>query len=261
MRKTLLTLALAGALMMAPGLTPAAHAGGYGWLSVGSGFRVGGLGLSLVFGRPFGYPGTYYRFPRPIVYRGVHCTSRCFIDHGVYYHDRACPVVNAYFRSYRVDPYQVYSQYAPRYDGYYGGGYDDGVAYDDSYDNGYYDQGYYDQGYYDQGYYSPGYYGPSYYGGGYYGGGVLYYNRGFSGNRHFGRFDHRGFDERDRHDGRGHFDGGHGHFDGGHGHDGGHHDGGHGHDGGHHDGGHGGHDGGHGGHDGGHGGHGHHGHH
>ena len=92
------------------------------------------------------------RFPRPIAYRGVHCTDRCFLDHGVYYHDRGCPVVNAYFRSYGMDPYQVYSRYAPRYDGYYDGGYSDGGYYAD----GYSDNGYYDNGYYDGGYYAPG---------------------------------------------------------------------------------------------------------
>jgi hypothetical protein len=215
MRKVLSTLALAGTLMMMPGLTPAAHAGGYGWLSVGSGFRVGGLSLSLVFGQPFGYPGYYYRFPRPIAYRGVHCTSRCFIDRGVYYHDRDCPLVNAYFRGYGADPYDIYSRYAPRYDGYY-----------DSY-------GSYGGGYYDP-YYAP-----------YYDGGVtIYYsNRGY--NRYDRHYSNRGYYDR-RYDGRydrhydGRYDGGHGgRYDGGHGgwHDGGsgHHDGGGHHDrGGHH---------------------------
>ena len=159
MRKSLLTLALASTLMIAPVLTPAAHAGGYGWLSVGSGFRVGGLNLSLVFGRPFGYNSYYYRVPGPLSYRGVHCTSRCFVDRGVHYHDRGCPVVNAYFRSYGADPYDYYSRYAPAYDGYY-----------------------------DDGYYNPDYY-DSYYDRGYYGGGVtLYYNNyGYNRSHHNNR--------------------------------------------------------------------------
>jgi hypothetical protein len=173
MRKGLLTLALAGTLMMAPGFIPAAHAQpGHGWLSVGSGFRVGGLNLSLVFGRPFGYNSYYYRFPRPISYHGAHCTSRCFVDHGVHYHVRGCPVVDAYFHSYGADPYQYYSRYAPRYDGYY-----------------------------NDGYYNPSYY-DSYYDRGYYGGGVsLYYNRGYSRDRHYDRGDRydRGYRDRDRH--------------------------------------------------------------
>jgi uncharacterized membrane protein YgcG len=216
---------------MAPGLTPAAHAGGYGWLSVGSGFHVGGLNLSLVFGRPFGYAGTYYRFPRAIAYRNVHCTSRCFIERGVHYHDRNCPVANAYFRHYGYDPYDVYSRYAPRYDGYYDGGYD---------------AGYYDDGYYDGGYYDPYYYGPSY------GGGVsIYLQRGYSRDRHYDgrydrRYDGRGHGGHNDHRSYGH--GGYGGDRGGWNHDGGHRDGGH-RDGGHRDGGHrdGGHrDGGHG---------------
>jgi hypothetical protein len=167
--------------MVAPGLTPAAHARpGSAWLSFGSGFRVGGLSLSLVFGSPFGYPGTYYRFPRPIAYRGVHCSSRCFVDHGIYYHDRGCPLVGAYFRGYGYDPYDLYSRYAPRYDGYY---------------DGYYDDGYYNGG----GYYGGGYYGGGYYGGGYYGGG--YSNRGYYDRGYYGRgysrdhsYDHNRYD-------------------------------------------------------------------
>jgi len=253
MRKALAILTLTGIFLVTPALTPAAHAGGFGWLSVGTGFRVGGLNLSLVFGQPFGYGGTYYRFPRPIVYRGVHCTSRCFIDHGVYYHDRNCPLVGAYFRSYGYDPYQVYSRYAPSYDGYYdgyGGGYDGG--------------GYYDGGYYDGGYYADPYYGGGY-GGGYYGGGVVYYNRGYS--RHY---DHN---RSYRHDGYygGHNNGGYyggGHSNGGyygHGYDGGGHHGGygqgnHGKWDGRHDGGDHGHGGGGGHHDGGKGHDGHYGH-
>jgi hypothetical protein len=178
MRKALLSLALAGTLMVAPGLTPAAHAHGSSvWLSFGSGFRVGGLSLSLAFGRPFGYPGYYYRFPRPIAYRGVHCTSRCFVDHGIHYHDRGCPLVHAYFRQYGADPYQIYSRYAPHYDGYYDGGY---------YGGGYYDGGYYRDGYYDRGSYGHG---------------------GYSRDRYYDRdrydrgyYDHRGHDRcRNRH--------------------------------------------------------------
>jgi hypothetical protein len=220
MRKILLVSALAAALMIVPGAVPPAHAGGFGWLSVGASFHIGPLSLALVFGRPFGSEGYYYRFPQPIAYRGIHCTSRCFVDHGVYYHDRACPVVNAYFRAYRVDPYQVYVRYAPRIEGYGGGYYGP--------DDGYYDQGYYDQGYYDQGYYDQGYYDQGYYGGrGYYGGGVTYYNRAPSRYRTY---------DRERHEGRNHYDrrdhGRNEHYDGGHrGHDrdGGHRDhGGHG---------------------------------
>ncbi|HTQ78770.1 MAG TPA: hypothetical protein VMM92_02155, partial [Thermoanaerobaculia bacterium] len=125
MRKMLLTLTLAGAALLAPGLTPAAHAGGFGWFAVGAGFRVGGLHLSFVLGQPFAAyaPAYYYRSYEPITYAGYRCTSRCFIDHGVYYHDRACPVVHQYLAAYRVDPYRAYVNYAPRYQRYYDGGY------------------------------------------------------------------------------------------------------------------------------------------
>jgi hypothetical protein len=184
MRKALLSLALASTLMVAPGLTPAAHARpGSAWLSFGSGFRVGGLSLSLVFGSPFGYPGYYYRFPRPIAYRGYHCTSRCFVDHGVYYHDRGCPLVGAYFRGYGYDPYDIYSRYAPPYDGYYDGYYGGGY-----YDGGYYGGGYYNRGYYDRGYYGRGYSRDHYYDRNHHDRG---YDRGY---------DHHRDHDHDRHD-------------------------------------------------------------
>ncbi|MEA2690877.1 MAG: hypothetical protein QOJ16_264 [Acidobacteriota bacterium] len=150
MRKTLLVLALAGTAMFAPGMTSAAHAShGYGWYSSGPGFNVGGLTLSFVYGQPFrGYgPDSYYRFNRPIHYRGAHCTSRCYVDHGTYYHARGCPVVRGYFRSYNVDPYRAYVHYAPRYARYS----DSGYGYHRRYRH-----------YYREGYRRPGYYG-SYY--------------------------------------------------------------------------------------------------
>jgi hypothetical protein len=152
--------------MIAPGLTPAAHA--YGWFSAGVGFHVGPLSLSFVLGQPFANygPGYYYRAYAPIAYSGYHCTDRCFVDHGVYYHDRACPVVRHYLAAYQVDPYDLYVQYAPRYGSYYdggyferhggyfygGGGYDRRYATRGSYDRGYAYRGYYDRGYDNRGY-------------------------------------------------------------------------------------------------------------
>jgi hypothetical protein len=183
MRKMLLVLTLAGATMIAPGLTPAAHA--YGWFSAGAGFHVGPLSLSLVLGQPFSNygPSYYYRAYAPIAYSGYHCTDRCFVDHGVYYHDRACPVVRHYFAQYRVDPYDTYVRYAPRYESYY--------------DGGYYERhgGYYDGGGY-------GYGGGGIYveGGGYYGGyGRGYSNRGYYDRQDYGRrdYDRRDYDRRD----------------------------------------------------------------
>jgi hypothetical protein len=188
MRKLLLVLTLAGATMIAPGLTPAAHA--YGWFSVGTGFRVGPLSLSFVLGQPFrSYaPAYYYRAYQPIAYSGYHCTDRCFVDHGVYYHDRACPVVRHYLAEYRVDPYDSYVRYAPRYDGYY--------------DDGYYERhgAYYDGGYgYSDGYYDGGYGGG--YGGGLYVDGSVYlggsYGRGYRGYYDRGYSGHRDYDRRD----------------------------------------------------------------
>lgn len=161
MRKMLLVLTLAGATMIAPGLTPAAHA--YGWFSAGVGFHVGPLSLSFVLGQPFaGYgPGYYYRAYEPIAYSGYHCTDRCFVDHGVYYHDRACPVVRHYFAQYRVDPYDSYVRYAPRYGSYYDGGYFErhgGYYYGGGYANrGSYDRGYANRGFYDRGFDNRGY--------------------------------------------------------------------------------------------------------
>jgi hypothetical protein len=213
MRKLLLVLTLAGATMIAPGLTPAAHA--RGWLSVGTGFRVGGLNLSFVLGAPFAHyaPAYYYRAYQPIVYPGYHCTDRCFVDHGAYYHDRACPVLHHYFAQYRVDPYDTYVRYAPRYDGYYDNGYYErhGGYYDGYADGGYYDGGYYDGGYgagYGGGLYVDG----SVYLGGSYGRGYRdrgYYNRGYYGSRDhdrrdYGRRDYRNDDRRDHRDNRDH---------------------------------------------------------
>jgi hypothetical protein len=138
MRKILLVLALTSAAMIAPGMTSAAHAHGYrgGWYSRGPGFNGGGLTLSFVVGQPYyGYGAdSYYRFNRPIYYRGAHCSSRCFVDHGVYYHARSCPVVRSYFRVHRIAPYRTYVRYAPRYGRYYGRRY---------YDRGYYGGSYY----------------------------------------------------------------------------------------------------------------------
>jgi hypothetical protein len=193
MRKMLLVMTLAGATMLAPGLTPAAHA--WGWFSIGTGFHVGPLSFSLVLGQPFrGYdPAYYYRTYEPIAYPGYQCTSRCFIDHGVYYHDRACPVVRHYFASYQADPYDLYIRYAPRYGSYF--------------DGGYYERhgGYYGGGY---GYYG----GRGYYGG--YGYRDGYRDRGYYERRDYGhrdydrRYDHRDYDRHydRRNDGRRDYD-------------------------------------------------------
>jgi hypothetical protein len=146
-----------------------------------------------VLGQPFANygPSYYYRAYAPIAYSGYHCTDRCFVDHGVYYHDRACPVVRHYFAEYRVDPYDTYVRYAPRYDQYY--------------DGGYYER---HGGYYDGGGYGYGGGGIYVQGGGYYGG----YSRGYGDHdrdrreyRHdYDRHDYgrRDYDRRDygRHD-------------------------------------------------------------
>ncbi len=156
MRKMLVSAALAGATMLAPGFTPEARAS-HDWFAIGTGFRVGLAHISFVFGRPsYGYePAYYFRYDRPIRYRGHSCSRYCFHDAGYYYHHESCPLVGAHFRSYDVDPYWAFSRYAPRFDGYdrgddrgydgdygYGGGYRDDYRYDDRYDRRYRDDRY-----------------------------------------------------------------------------------------------------------------------
>jgi hypothetical protein len=206
MRKMLLVLTLAGATMIAPGMTPAAHA--YGWFSAGAGFHVGPLSLSFVLGQPFaGYgPSYYYRSYEPISYPGYQCTDRCFVDQGVYYHDRGCPVVRHYLAQYQVDPYDTYVRYAPRYGSYYDGGYFErhggyyggGYGYYNGGGRGYYG-GYANRGYYDRGYSNHGYSNRGYYGG-------QGYDRHDDGRQNYGR---QGYDRHDygrQNDGRQNYD-------------------------------------------------------
>jgi hypothetical protein len=146
MRKMLLSAVLAGTTLFVPGLIPQARAD-HEWFSIGSVFRVGAAHIAIAFGRPFGYqPAYYYRYDRPISYRGHSCSRQCFRDSGYYYHHESCPLVGAHFSHYRTDPYYVFDRYAPRHDGYrddhdYGGRYDDRYdrydrrgRYDDRYD-------------------------------------------------------------------------------------------------------------------------------
>ena len=211
MRKRLITVLLCGAMMLAPGLVTPAHAS-HGWLAIGAGFRIGPAFISFVLAPPgYGYrPAYFYRFDRPIFYRGLRCSRYCFHEGGYYYHHASCPLVAAHFAYYGVDPYRAYDRYAPRYpgydryDGYGGGGY------------GYYDGGY---GYYGRGYnryydYRGGYG----YRGGYY---DRYYDRRYDGRHghdmHFRDDGHRGSRGHDHHGDHGHDDHGHGHHGHGHG--------------------------------------------
>jgi hypothetical protein len=183
MRKRILTAALAGTLLIAPGFVPQARAD-HGWFSVGAGFRVGLAHIALVFGQPVGYgygygPAYYYRYDRPISYRGHHCSRYCYREGGYYYHHESCPLVHAHFRAYSVDPYSAYSRYAPR------GGY------------GY--RPYYDDYYSDSGYYGD----DDYYGGGSYIYIDGYYRDGRYSRRYDGRYNRRYYDRYDRrYDGR-----------------------------------------------------------
>lgn len=109
------TLALAtlfmGALLM-PLTASAVHDQGSSF-SVGSRFNVGGLNVALVYSnRSPRYP--YYRFPRRIAYRGYHCTDRCFVRGGHYYHARSCPVAAHYFRNHHFDPGHYWARSVPR---------------------------------------------------------------------------------------------------------------------------------------------------
>jgi hypothetical protein len=110
-------------MLVAPLLTPPAHAD-HDWFSIGTAFRVGAAHISFVFGQPsFLYqPAYFYRYDRPIHYRGHRCSRSCFHDAGYYYHHQSCPLVNAHFSHYGVDPYWAFDRYAPRYDRRRGGG-------------------------------------------------------------------------------------------------------------------------------------------
>lgn len=108
MRKILIpSLAfLVAATLFAPVGARADHRGiDIAW-SIASSFRIGGADISLVFARPgvYGAPvasGYYYRTSRRLpAYYGHHCTDRCFVQGGVYYHDASCPLVGAYLSRY-----------------------------------------------------------------------------------------------------------------------------------------------------------------
>lgn len=134
MRKMFLTAVLVSATMLAPGLTPPAQAS-HEWLSIGAVFRVGAAHIAFALGRPsYGYePAYYYRYDRPIRYRGHSCSRSCFHDAGYDYHHESCPLVAAHFSHYRVDPRRAFDRYAPRYSGHYRGGGRD-YGYRDRYD-------------------------------------------------------------------------------------------------------------------------------
>jgi hypothetical protein len=155
MRKRLMIAVLGGAMLVAPGLVPPARAS-HDWLAIGTAFQVGAAYISFVFAPPgYGYrPAYFYRFDRPIGYRGLRCSRYCFHEGGYYYHHASCPLAAAHFSYYGVDPYWAYDRYAPRYDGYdrydgYGrGGYGD---YDRRGYDGYYDDRGDDRDYDDRG--------------------------------------------------------------------------------------------------------------
>ena len=122
MRKTLLILAIAASLMLAPThLRPSAEAGVL-W-SIGSAFSVGGFDFALVFGGPYGYFGGpygeshHYRTHRSLHYRGYDCHGACSYRAGYYYHHPNCSVVRYHFRRHRFSP-DRYLRSAPWY---YGG--------------------------------------------------------------------------------------------------------------------------------------------
>jgi hypothetical protein len=161
MRKGLLIVAVCGALMLAPGLVTAAHAG-HSWLAVGTAFRIGPAFISVVLA-PSGYDYPYfYRFDRPLAYRGAGCGPGCFVEDDYYYYPSDCPLVTTYFGRYGVDPYQVYHRYAPRYsgrgyrgpDGYGSYSYYGGRSYDRYYDHrgAYPNRGHYNDNRYGRGY-------------------------------------------------------------------------------------------------------------
>lgn len=118
MRKpaTLVLSALVSAVLLMPATADASHDRGSDF-SIRSLFDIGGLSVAFAYGSHARYaPAYYYRFPRPVAYRGVHCTDRCFVDHGRYYHHPACPVASHYFRSHHFDPGHFWARSAPRVD-------------------------------------------------------------------------------------------------------------------------------------------------
>lgn len=144
MRKMLVIAALAGATLFAPGLTPEARAS-HQWSAIGTAFRVGAAHIAFVFGHSIhGYgPAYFYRYDRPVHYRGHACSRQCFHDAGYYYyHHDSCPLVAAHFGHYRVDPRWAFDRYAPRHgayggddrDDYYRGDHRGDYGYDDRHD-------------------------------------------------------------------------------------------------------------------------------
>lgn len=123
MRKST-TLALATLLMgalLVPPTASAVHDQGRNF-SIRSHVNIGGLDVAFAYGRYGRYaPAYYYRFPRPVAYRGYHCTDRCFVGGGHYYHHQSCPIATIYFRNHHFDPGYFWARSAPRvhYPGYY----------------------------------------------------------------------------------------------------------------------------------------------
>jgi len=106
-------LVLAGALLLLPLATPAAHADHTGW-SLGAGFRIGNAFFTLAFGAHGHYaPGYYYRTTERLDYPSHYCTDRCFRDGRTYYHAASCPVVAAHLSHYRVVPGFLFDRFAP----------------------------------------------------------------------------------------------------------------------------------------------------
>lgn len=139
MIRTLTSLTLGAAMILAPGLAAPAAASHSDW-SFGAGFRLGGFYFSIGLGPGrYGPPAYYYRMPERLAYRGHRCDDRCYQRDGYYYHHEACPVVGYHLARYQVDRHDLFYRYAPRYDGRYGrhDGYDRYDRYDrhDRYDD------------------------------------------------------------------------------------------------------------------------------
>lgn len=113
------TIALATLLtgtLLVPVPASAVHDQGSNF-SIRSHVNIGGLDVAFAYGKYGRYaPAYYYRFPRPIAYRGYQCTDRCFVGGGHYYHHSSCPVASIYFRNHSFDPGRFWARTsAPRY--------------------------------------------------------------------------------------------------------------------------------------------------
>jgi hypothetical protein len=113
MRKQALASVTAGLMLLAPSFAAPAEARST-W-SVGTGFAVGPITFSLVFGAHGRYrPAYYWRTSHDLHYRGLRCSERCFTNRERHYHHDSCPLLHHHFRVHRSHAADLFFGYAPR---------------------------------------------------------------------------------------------------------------------------------------------------